>query len=81
MKVSIYNETPELPKETKITLRLTERPDHIFVTIVDEKGEKVHCGNLMSFDKQTMLLSRCNCVSPTISLPLNKDRQLLMVGE
>ena len=81
MIVKIYEEAPVLPKEKEITLRLVQNEDSIVVAVVDGKGEKVNRGNLVVFQKGTGMLKRCVHIDPKIGLPLNKGRQLCMVGE
>lgn len=78
MKVSIYEEKPE--KEQEIILRLVSYGSIKRLIIVDEKGERIHSGNLLAINSN-MTIERCHNVSTIVGLPLDGRGRLKLIGE
>ena len=79
MKIKVFDKTV-IVKEQEIFLKLEQRGSIVALILVDEHGEKISAGNLLEIGED-MTIYRHGSINSTIGLPLNKEKQLKIVGE
>lgn len=80
MKISVYVEEEEEPKEQEFFLKLEKEWDGITLILVDEQGEPVTNGTLLLIGNDMSLL-RFSSIDKKLGFPLNSIGQLKMKGE
>ncbi len=78
MKVKVFDKAV-IVKEQEIFLKLEQRGGIVVLILVNEHGEKTVAGNLLEI-RDDMTIYRCNYVNSIIGLPLNKEKQLKIIG-
>lgn len=79
MRVEVYEEKPTEEPEKVLRLRLEDRGYCVSVVAVNERGERMPEGYLLSFEEDGTI-SRHICVSAGLGLRLNDRGQVIDNG-
>lgn len=78
--IRVFNEVEKLPKEQPMYLRLVPYQQGAKLIAVNEAGEKVHCGNIMTI-RADGSFSLHECVNKATGLHLDEEgRPIVMFG-
>ena len=75
MAFKMYSEVKEVRKE--VFFKLFQEGEYIMLSMVDENGKQINCGNILSIDAQGRF-EKSMCVNSTVGLELDGVGQIVI---